>query len=103
MNMNNLVIFPKFKKPEKTELEDQQDIELISRHYAVQFWEALQNHGIVPNASTVDDLEFLAGTMAAIMMRTLGKHHTIQDIMDDSYIPEIDGVLPDEFEMDDQE
>jgi len=96
--INNVLIYPKFKKSEieKLTVEADNDVSLISHHYAEQFLIAMKNHGIEYHENMVDDFIFLKETMAAVLLRSLGKYHSIQDIVDDMYIPEIDGEEPHE-------
>lgn len=100
-NKNNVLIYPKFKRIDVEEVEGDDNIALISNHYASQFFTALANHGLEFSENMADDYLFLAETMAAIVKRNFNKHHTIQDIIDDYYIPEIDGVSKDDESDDD--
>lgn len=87
---NKILIYPKFKKIDKKEIEDLTDFEDISNHYANQFYESMKNHGIVDDPKYFQDLVFLKELMKAILMRNQNRYHSLQDWMDDAYIPEIE-------------
>lgn len=88
----NILIYPKFKKIDKTKLETKQDIDSVANHYTIQFMKAMENHGVKSDPKYFSDLAFLRETIKAILMRTEGNHHSIQDWIDDSYIPEMSGM-----------
>jgi hypothetical protein len=87
--MNNVLIYPKFKKTDLKEIVSDADMDSVANHYTVQFMKAMENHGINADPAFYKDLTFLREMVKAILLRTQGKHHSIQDFMDDAYIDEM--------------
>lgn len=88
----NILIYPKFKKIDKTKIETSQDIDSVANHYTIQFMKAMENHGVKADPKYFSDLAFFREIIKAILMRTEGTHHSIQDWIDDAYIPEMAGM-----------
>jgi len=101
MNNEKLIIYPKFKKLPKNEISTDNDIEDVSFHYAQQFLIAMNNLNLKIDPVFLKDLDYLQEMMKSMIMRTMGKHHSIQDWMDDVFIDELhkDEMLE---EMDDE-
>jgi hypothetical protein len=84
---NNVAIFPlikKFNLDQEIDFEKipKDEIEKISYHYTEQLLKMFTNHGFPNNGSFLNDAYFLNDVIESMLLRSIGKHHPIQDLVD---------------------
>lgn len=87
-------VFPIIKKF-NTERGDKIDVDLdkvpvseiqeMSIHYTEQLIHHFKNHGFSDQGFFFKDIDFLNEVMECILMRAVGRHHYMQDLIDDVY------------------
>lgn len=90
--MSEVAIFPKIQKYTGVVSADMTDEECMefTFHYAKQVASALQNHGVPTEGFFVQDMEFMQSVLVSTVMRAYGKHHPLQEMIDDLMEPEDD-------------
>ena len=92
MTQDNTVIFPKIQKYTgnvSSEMSEE-DVAELTFHYAKQIANAFQNHGIPTDGFFLQDMEFAHNVLIATVMRANGKHHPLQELIDDLMEPDDD-------------
>ncbi len=88
--MSNLSIFPLIKKYDdgsgsKINLEKtpETEVQRIAFHYTEQLIHHFKNHGFPDTGFFYQDIDFLNEIVESILLRAAGKHHPLQDLIDE--------------------
>jgi hypothetical protein len=89
MTKNNLNVFPLIKKfnmsedvrtnPDKV---PENEIQELALHYTDQLAQHFINHGFSDSGFFYQDMDFLNDLVESILLRAMGKHHDMQDLVD---------------------
>lgn len=88
MSAEPILIFPLLKKskvklPENIEETKVEDISKITTHLTNQINLQLKNHNFKMNQKMQQDIQFAGELLRSAMMRNVGKHHPLQDFIDE--------------------
>lgn len=86
----NTIIFPKLKTAPVDKNELAHNIDGLAHHYSEQIFHSLKHHGVEDDPKFHTDMMFLRELLKAIIMRSQGEHHSLQEWIDDIYVEELD-------------
>lgn len=90
--MSNLSIFPLIKKYDDGTSEiksgfdkptPETEVQRIAFHYTEQLAHHFKNHGFPDTGFFYQDMDFLNELLESILLRSVGKHHPMQDLVDE--------------------
>lgn len=103
--MSKVSIFPLLKKYDdgtgenKSPLEKitpETEVQRIAFHYTEQLVHHFKNHGFPDSGFFYQDIDFLNELVESILLRSVGKHHQMQDLVDEIMEDSLKGRREDE-------
>lgn len=105
--MSKLSIFPLIKKYDDgtgetkswhEKVSPETEVQRIAMHYTEQLIHHFRNHGFSDKGFFYQDIDFLNELLESILLRSVGKHHQMQDLVDEIMEDSLKGRDEDEVE-----